>query len=76
MTDPSQKRNKNQKGPYYVNAECIACDACVITAPKHFCLTQDESSAYVTKQPETDQERALCKEALESCPVEAIRNDG
>jgi ferredoxin len=28
------------------------------------------------KQPETPEEEALCKEAMEGCPVEAIGNDG
>ena len=76
MADKRQKHKKNQKGPYYVDTECIACDACVITAPEHFCLTEDEISAYVKKQPETEEEKAFCQEALESCPVEAIGNDG
>ncbi|PYL19449.1 MAG: ferredoxin, partial [Verrucomicrobia bacterium] len=28
------------------------------------------------KQPESPEEEALCKEAMEGCPVEAIGNDG
>jgi ferredoxin len=30
----------------------------------------------VHKQPTTEEEIALCMEALEGCPVEAIGNDG
>ena len=30
----------------------------------------------VYKQPETPEEEALCKEAMEGCPVEAIGPDG
>jgi ferredoxin len=30
----------------------------------------------VYKQPENDSESALCKEAMEGCPVEAIGNNG
>ena len=32
--------------------------------------------ANVFKQPTTPEEEALCKEAMEGCPVEAIGNDG
>jgi ferredoxin len=28
------------------------------------------------KQPESPEETALCKEAMEGCPVEAIGDDG
>jgi ferredoxin len=30
----------------------------------------------VYKQPENPDEEALCKEAMEGCPVEAIGSDG
>ena len=32
--------------------------------------------SYVHKQPETEEDIALCMEALEGCPVEAIGEDG
>jgi len=32
--------------------------------------------SYVFKQPTTPEEEALCKEAMEGCPVEAIGNNG
>ena len=32
--------------------------------------------SYVFKQPETEEDIALCMEALEGCPVEAIGEDG
>lgn len=39
-------------------------------------MNDDDSSAFVYKQPENDKEREACEEALESCPVDAIGNDG
>jgi len=40
-------------------------------------MRADENSySFVYKQPETDEERALCDEAICCCPVEAIGNDG
>ena len=75
MADKAKKVPENVPGPYYVDEECIACLLCVDTAPEHFRMNDDDSHAYVHKQPETDEEKELCEEALESCPVEAIGND-
>ena len=36
----------------------------------------DGGYSYVFKQPTTPEEEALCKEAMEGCPVEAIGNNG
>ena len=43
---------------------------------ENFRANEDEGYSYVFKQPENDEERARCKEAMESCPVEAIGDDG
>jgi ferredoxin len=34
------------------------------------------ANSYVFKQPSTPEEDALCKEAMEGCPVEAIGSNG
>ncbi|MDE0119781.1 MAG: ferredoxin [Bdellovibrionales bacterium] len=70
------ENNINAKGPYYVDQECIACDACVLIAEKHFKIDEEAALAYVCKQPHTPEEISLCQEAMEACPVEAIHNDG
>ena len=61
-------------GPYYVDTECINCDACLLAAENHFKINEEEGYAYVYKQPQTEEEKAACQEALEACPVEAIGN--
>jgi ferredoxin len=43
---------------------------------KHDHVGPGGGHTYVLKQPETPEEEALCKEAMEGCPVEAIGNDG
>ena len=43
---------------------------------EHFTRNDDGGHSYVYKQPENPEEEALCKEAMEGCPVEAIGNDG
>ncbi|MGN1309349.1 MAG: ferredoxin, partial [Akkermansia sp.] len=37
---------------------------------------EDEGVSFVCKQPTTDDEIALCTEAMEGCPVQAIGDDG
>jgi len=76
LADKNNKFEENIAGKYYVDKECIACDACVMAAPDHFGMDEDDGHAFVTKQPESDEENEACIEALESCPVEAIGDDG
>jgi ferredoxin len=76
MADKSQKWTENKPGKMFVDQSCIACDACVLTAPKNFSMHEEDGHAFVTKQPDTPEEEALVKEAMEGCPVEAIGNDG
>jgi ferredoxin len=61
-------------GKFYVDDQCIDCDLWE-TAPANFRRSDDGGYSYVFKQPTTPEE-ALCKEAMEGCPVEAIGNNG
>jgi ferredoxin len=72
----SEKWKENSAGRYYVDRLCIACDACVIEAPRFFIMNDIEGHAYVKLQPKNDKELQECENALASCPVEAIGNDG
>lgn len=76
MADRSQKQPENAAGAWYVDVNCIDCDVCRETAPNNFTQETAKGYSYVYKQPENDAEKAQCQEALESCPVEAIGNDG
>ena len=76
MADPADKLPDNVPGKYYVDSSCIDCDVCRTTAPNNFKANEEEGFSYVYKQPSNDEELALCKEAKESCPVEAIGDDG
>lgn len=76
MADKSKKYPENVKGRYFVDKECIACDACVLSAPDHFSMHEEDGHAFVVKQPQTEEEEERCREALEGCPVEAIGTDG
>ncbi len=76
MADKDNKFEDNVPGKFYVDKECIACDACIMAAPDHFDMDEDDGHAFVKKQPEGEEENEACQEALESCPVEAIGDDG
>jgi ferredoxin len=76
MADLNDKLADNTPGRFYVDAQCIDCDVCRDTSPANFRRNDDNGYSYVYKQPETDEERELCEEAFNACPVEAIGDDG
>jgi len=76
MADSGDKVADNVAGKWYVDSNCIDCDVCRTTAPNNFEANEDEGFSYVSKQPENDEEIEQCEEAMESCPVEAIGDDG
>ncbi len=76
MADLGQKWKQNHPGKMFVDQSCIACDACVLSAPGNFKMDEEGGHAFVAKQPESAEEEAACKEAMEGCPVEAIGDFG
>lgn len=76
MPDKSQKWEDSKEGKFYVDKSCIACDACVTTAPENFAMNDGDGHAFLSKQPESAEEEELCQQAMEGCPVEAIGSDG
>ena len=76
MADIANKYSDNTAGKFYVDNQCIDCDLCRETAPANFKRNDDGGHSFLYKQPENDGEAALCKEAMEGCPVEAIGSDG
>lgn len=76
MADPDYKVESNVPGAYYVDDNCIDCDLCRSIATLNFDRDEDMYVSYVSKQPESEEERALCEQAIAACPVEAIGNDG
>ena len=76
MADTSAKWKQNIDGKYYVDDQCIACDACCVEAPGFFLMNDDDGHAYVSKQPTNDNDLEECENAIAACPVEAIGNNG
>lgn len=76
MADIENKYAENVAGRFYVDEECIDCDLCRETAPDNFTRSENGGYSYVFNQPTTPEEDALCREAMEGCPVEAIGDNG
>lgn len=76
MADKKAKFDQNSEGAFYVDDQCIACDACVVEAPLFFEMNEMDSHAFVKRQPKTPEEIKNAFEALEACPVEAIGSNG
>ena len=76
MAELRDRYEDNAKGPYFVDLECIDCDACREMAPSNFTRNETEGYSYVYKQPNSKQEEEECKEAMDGCPVEAIGDFG
>jgi ferredoxin len=76
MAEIENKYPENIEGKIYVDDQCIDCDLCRETAPDNFTRSDDDGYSYVYKQPTTPEEEAVCQEAMEGCPVEAIGDNG
>ncbi len=76
MADKEASYPENVTGKFFVDEQCIDCDACRETAPQNFRRHDEGGYSYVFKQPESPEESQMCKDALEGCPVEAIGDDG
>lgn len=67
---------ENAAGGFYVDSRCVDCEVCRDIAPENFKRVAARRYAVVFKQPVSAEQESLCREALECCPVEAIRDDG
>lgn len=77
MSENLNKSSLNVKGKYYVDFDtCLDHECCVEIAPNNIRMDMENYVAYFFKQPETLDEQKQCNEAVITCPVEAIRNDG
>lgn len=76
MANKDDKWPNNAPGKFYVDQQCIDCDLCRETAPAFFTRNDEGGFSFVHAQPQSEEDIALCREALEGCPVEAIGEDG
>jgi ferredoxin len=69
-----KKVKENIPGEFFVDSSCIDCDLCRQTAPNFFRRKLEGITGYsfVANQPRNSAEEAVCLEAMEACPVNAI----
>jgi ferredoxin len=76
LSSINHRINENVPGKFYINEKCIGCSLCYELSPRNFAMNLDEGYDFVFKQPETQEDEALCLKAMQSCPADAIRDDG
>ena len=76
MADKNDKYADNVPGPFYVDRQCILCHLCSDIAPAHFKESEDGDHDFVHTQPGTDEEIALCIEAMEQWTFEPAEQSG
>jgi ferredoxin len=73
MEDDATKLPKNAEGKYYTTDECDGCAYCAAVAPDNFEFDKPTNTYYVGKQPVDVEEEELVRDAMEDCPLDAIR---
>ncbi|MCC7440365.1 MAG: ferredoxin [Bdellovibrionales bacterium] len=76
MAEKSNKWPDNVPGKFYVDDQCIDCDACRTEAPKSFKRNDESGYSFVHAQPKSPEELEAAQAAMDACPVEAIGSDG
>lgn len=76
MANLNDKHSENILGKWYVDTGCIFCGLCGEYAESSFRPATDGAQHIVYHQPTTEAEIAAAQESMESCPVDAIGNDG
>ncbi|MEK9138048.1 MAG: ferredoxin [Bacteroidota bacterium] len=73
MANKTAKLPNNVPGDFYVSEDCDGCAYCGMVAPENFEFDKPSNTYFVSKQPKTQEEMELLREAMEDCPVDAIR---
>ena len=73
MAEQLTRLPNNVPGEFYVSEECDGCAYCGMVAPENFDFDKETNTYFVARQPQTKDEFELVHEALEDCPVDAIR---
>jgi ferredoxin len=71
-TEP-KKLPGNAPGKYFTTEECDGCAYCASVAPENFDFEKGSNTYFVARQPQTREEEEFINEAMDDCPVDAIR---
>jgi ferredoxin len=68
MAVKADKQPQNVPGPWYVDTSCALCRLCLEEPPNLLNYNDDERAVHFFKQPETTEETAAAKRAMDVCP--------
>ena len=71
----ARKLPHNVDGKYFVTEECDGCAYCASVAPDNFEFDKPTNTYFISKQPSTQEEAEFVQEAMEDCPVDAVRSN-
>ncbi len=69
----SKKLPYNVPGKYYTTELCDGCAYCAAVAPENFDFEKSTNTYFVAHQPRGAEEEEFIQEAMDDCPVDAIR---
>jgi ferredoxin len=72
-TTAPKKLPGNAPGKYFTTEECDGCAYCASVAPENFDFEKGSNTYFVARQPQTPEEEEFLTEAMDDCPVDAIR---
>jgi ferredoxin len=75
MAHLSDRIPVNIPGPWYNDDTCVDCGLCPEMAPQIFRRDDTLAQSYVWRQPSTEEELTLAREAQQACPTDSIGND-
>ena len=67
--------DNNAPGKYFVSEYCDGCAYCASVAPENFDFDKSTNSYFISKQPSSPEEQEFVREAMEDCPIDAIRSE-
>lgn len=76
MSMPAMKLQENVPGKYYVTNECNGCGVCFSQALQNFMYSNDSTYYFVYQQPANAREEEDVLRAMETCPMNCIKDDG
>lgn len=76
MESSGDRIRANAWGRYYVTDECDGCGLCAECAPGNFGRGWDGAYCAVAAQPATNGEEREMRQAMATCPLQCIHDDG
>jgi len=68
-----KKLPSNVPGKFFTTEECDGCAYCASVAPDNFDFERESNTYFVARQPHSSEEEDFVREAMDDCPVDAIR---